>query len=203
MVGGPPVPPAPDWVRRIPEEDKDMMRLRLRGIHESTGDVVAIGEDHAVPRPDWCQALIRAHAEHPDALAVAGALVNATDATAVGRANFRWFASPWQPPLEPLYQERPPPTSAISFKRDALFGLSEVGDLEGAVMPRLCWAGRIAGDGRIVADHFQDHGLRWSVGNGYHGGRSTYWVEKVPNDGEGPAFRPARADPEPRAEADS
>jgi hypothetical protein len=178
VVGGPSEPPAPDWVHRIPAEEQNMPGLRLRGVQESTGEVIAIGEDHAVPRPDWCEALIRAHAENPDHLAVAGALVNATDATTVGRANFRWFASPFQPPLEPFYRERPPPASAISFKRDALLGLNEVGELEGGVMPRLCWAGQIAPDGRIVTDHHQDHGLRWSIINGYHGGRSTYGLRR-------------------------
>jgi hypothetical protein len=174
VVGGPPEPPAPDWVRRVPETDQDMLRLRLRGIHESTGDVVAIGEDHAVPRPDWCEAVIRAHEEHADALAVAGSLVNGTDATALGRAHFRSFASPWQPPLEPFYAERPPPASAVTLKREALIGLDQVGDLEGSVLPRLCWSGQIAADERIVVDHFQDHGLRWTLANGYHNGRSTY-----------------------------
>jgi hypothetical protein len=177
VVGGPAEPPAPEWVRRFPTEDRDMLRLRLRGIQESTGDVVAIGEDHAVPRPDWCAALIRAHEENADFPAVAGCLVNATDATTVGRANFRWFASPWQPPLESLYEERPPPVSAVSLKREMAFRLGRVGELEGGLLPHLCWAGQIVSDSRVIVDHHQDHGLRWSIANAFHGGRSTYgWV---------------------------
>ena len=173
LVGGPAEPAAPEWVNRIPEEDEDMYRLRLRGIHESTGDVIAVGEDHAVPRADWCEAVIRAHAEHADALAVAGSLVNGTERRGGPRA-LSVFRFALAAAAGTLLSGAPPPASAVSFKRDALFGLSEVGELEGGVLPRLCWAGQIAADGRIVVDHYQDHGLRWTVANGYHGGRSTY-----------------------------
>src|SRR5262245_15116276 len=55
-----------EWVRIIPDSDGDVFHQRLRGIHEARGDVVAIGEDHAVPTPGWGEAVVRAHAEHPD-----------------------------------------------------------------------------------------------------------------------------------------
>ena len=112
--------PACDPVRAISSTEADILALRKLGIEAARGEVVAIGEDHAVPRSDWCEAVLRAHAEHPEAAAIVGCLVNATDATLAGRANFLAFASAWQPPMPALPPDRPPPSSTLSFKRDAL-----------------------------------------------------------------------------------
>jgi hypothetical protein len=166
--------PAPDGVRIVRVEDDDIYRLRLEGIEAARGALIAIGEDHAVPRPDWCAAVIRAHAERPAAPAVIGCLSNATDRTLSGRGNFLAFAAPFGPPLaKPL--RRPPPSSAISFKREALHeGRGRVGWFESVLMPRLFEEGRLAVDARIVVDHYQDHGIVWSIVNGFHSARGSY-----------------------------
>ena len=132
--------------------------------------------------------MIRAHAEHPEAAAVAGCLVNATDATVVGRANFLAFAAAWQPPMPTLPGGRPPPASALSFKRDALEGIGshEPGWLEGELIPSLFEEGLMAADDRIVVDHHQDHGGLWSLVNGFHSARCSYGRHR---DGLTPAAR--------------
>ena len=190
ITGGPPATPPEPWVRVIPSDEPNLLKLRLLAIRESRGEVVAIGEDHAVPTPDWCEAVLRAHREHPEAAAIAGTLANGTDRTVAGRANFMAFASPWQPPLEGLYSGRTPPCSALSFKRDILAGLGGPGDLEAGLMPVLHASGRIAADGRILVDHYQDDGLRGSVVNGFHACRSShgYAGQRIP-----PRARPAAA----------
>lgn len=168
-------PPA-DCVRLIPTPVTDMVVLRRLAMTEARGDVVAIGEDHAVPRPDWCEAVIRAHAENPGAAVVAGCLVNATDATLSGRANFLAFAAAWQPPMEMLPGGRPPPSSALSFKRAALepLGSEAPGWLEAELIPSLFERGLMVADERIVVDHYQDHGNLWSIRNAYDSARSSY-----------------------------
>lgn len=154
----------------------DMLALRRHGLGEASGEVLAIGEDHAVPRPGWCRAVIRAHAEHPEAAAVVGCLVNATAATLAGRANFLAFAAPWQPPMPTLPPERPPPSSALSVKRAALadIGSRPPGWFEAELIPSLFAAGEMAADERILVDHFQDHGSLWSIRNAYDSARSSY-----------------------------
>jgi hypothetical protein len=107
VTGGPDLP-TPDGVRHSPSTERDILKLRLSAMLAARGELIAIGEDHAVPEPDWCEAAIRAHREHPDAEAVVGCLVNATDQTIAGRANFLSFASPWQPPMPLLPAGRPP-----------------------------------------------------------------------------------------------
>jgi hypothetical protein len=172
-------PPDPS-VRLLDVPTADIYALRRRALEEARGEVLAIGEDHAVPRPDWCTAVIRAHAEHPEAAAVAGCLVNATDATLAGRANFLAFAASWQPPMPVLPGDRPPPSSALSFKREALaeIGSRPTGWFEASLIPSLFEAGRMVADDRIVVDHFQDNGSLWSIRNAYDSARASYGYER-------------------------
>jgi hypothetical protein len=173
--------PLAEQVRLLPVPSGDMLELHRRGIEAARGDVVAIGEDHAVPRPDWWQAVVAAHAAHPQAPAVAGCLANATDSTLVGRANFLAFAAPWQPPMPSLPLHRPPPSSALTFKRWALepAAANPGGWLEAELTPSLFAAGEIVADARIVVDHYQDHGVLWSIRNAFHSARSSYGYERA------------------------
>jgi hypothetical protein len=182
-LGANPEPPGGP-VRLIHLPVDDMLFLRRRGLGEATGEVIAVGEDHAVPRADWCEAVIRAHAEHPEVAAVVGCLVNATDATLAGRANFLAFASPWQPPMPSLPGGRPPPSSTLSFKRAALEGIESrpPGWFEADLIPSLFEAGEMVADERIIVDHFQDHGSLWSIVNAYDSARSSYGYERAKLD---------------------
>lgn len=166
-------------VRLVHTPSPDMLELHKLGIEAASGEVVAIGEDHAVPRPGWCEAVLRAHAERPDVPAVVGCLVNATDGTVAGRANFLAFAAAWQPPMPELPAHRPPPASTMSFKREALRAVASQppGWLEAELMPSLFSRGLMAADDRVVVDHHQDHGSLWSVVNAFHSARSSYGAQ--------------------------
>jgi hypothetical protein len=172
--------PPDERVRFVHLPSADILALRRRGVEAARGEVVAIGEDHAIPRPDWCEAVIRAHAEHPEAGVVVGCLVNATDATLAGRANFLAFAAPWQPPMPSLPPGRPPPSSALSFKRRVLepIGSKATGWLEAGLIPSLFERGEMVADERIVVDHHQDHGSLWSIRNAYDSARASYGYER-------------------------
>ncbi|MGA2469933.1 MAG: hypothetical protein ABSG64_04510 [Solirubrobacteraceae bacterium] len=161
--------------RLVPHHDENIFRLRMIGILESRGEIVAIGEDHAIPRPDWCEAVVRAHAERPDVPAIAGCLVNATDRTLAGRGNFAAFAAPFTPPMPTLPGLRPPPISTLSIKRAALDGVDRgLGCFEAVLVPKLFDDGQMVADDRIIVDHYQDHGAAWAVANGFHGPRAAY-----------------------------
>lgn len=164
-----------ECVRLVPASSAGMGELHRRGIEAAEGEVVAIGEDHAMPRAGWCEAVLRAHADS-DAAAVVGCLVNATDATLAGRANFLAFAAAWQPPMPELPAGRPPPASTLSFKREALKPAASqpAGWLEADLIPTLFADGSMVADDRIVVDHHQDHGSLWSIRNAFHSARSSY-----------------------------
>jgi hypothetical protein len=173
VIGGPSAP-APEGVRFLPAAEENMYELRRRGIGAAQGAVIAIGEDHAIPEPGWCEAVIAAHAERPDAAAIAGCLINATDRTTAGRANFLAFAAPWQPPMPQLPGHRPPPSSALSFKREAVGELARTGRLEAGVIVDLWGRGLMVADDRVRVRHHQDHGAVWSIVNGFRSSRASY-----------------------------
>jgi hypothetical protein len=168
-----PAVPAGGPVVVVASEDDNLLSLRRLAIDAARADVIAVGEDHAVPTPQWCGAVLRAHREHPDAPVVAGCLVNGSDGTAVGRANFLGFAAPFTPPMRTL--ERPPPVSALSFKRAALRDAGPgPGAVESVLVPRLFDQGAMVIDDRIVVVHFQDRGLRWTLVNAFCNTRANY-----------------------------
>jgi len=168
---GAPVGPPVTW---LAVDDVNLLNLRRLAVARARGDIIAFGEDHLVPGPGWCAAVVRAHAEHPAAAAVVGCLANGTDRTVSGRANFLGFAAPFTSPM-PILPTRPPPVSVLSFKRQALDGVDgNAGCIESALLPQLFREGRMVPDDRIVGLHYQDHGWRWSVANAFVNARANY-----------------------------
>jgi hypothetical protein len=158
----------------IATEGRNLLELRQMAVERARGVVLAFGEDHTVPGPGWVDAILRAHREHPYAAMVVGCLVNATDATVTGRANFLAFAAPFAPPMKTL-PSRPPPYSTVSIKhRELEFPFVNPGDIESTLVPRLIEEGGAVCDDRIVALHHQDHGVRWSVVNAFVNARANY-----------------------------
>ncbi|MEZ5293565.1 MAG: hypothetical protein R2745_20950 [Vicinamibacterales bacterium] len=73
-------------------------RRRAAGLKRATGDLVAILEDRAPPRPDWCATMARLHAELPHAV-IGGAIESAS----ADRLNWAFYAcdfSRYAPPFE-------------------------------------------------------------------------------------------------------
>ena len=158
----------------IATEGRNILELRQIAVEHARGVVLAFGEDHAVPGPGWVDAILRAHREHPYAAMVVGCLVNATDATVAGRANFLAFAAPFAPPMKTL-PSRPPPFSTVSIKqRELEFPFVNPGDMESKLVPKLIEEGGAVCDDRIVARHLQDHGVWWSVVNAFVNARANY-----------------------------
>ncbi len=59
-----------------------------RALREARGEVVALTEDHAIPRPGWVPAIIRAHADHPEAAAIGGAIENGSTESSLDWASY-------------------------------------------------------------------------------------------------------------------
>ena len=73
------------WLRR---PGRGPHELRLLGLTEARGNVVAITEDHRDVAPDWCEQVIAAHERCPGAVAVAGPVTNGADTNVADRASF-------------------------------------------------------------------------------------------------------------------
>jgi hypothetical protein len=92
-------------------------RRRAAGLKRATGDLVAILEDRAPPRPDWCAVMARLHAELPDAV-IGGAIESAS----TDRLNWAFYAcdfSRYAPPFQGGQREWVSDVN-VCYKRRAL-----------------------------------------------------------------------------------
>ena len=105
---------------------------RAAGICQATAPVVALGEDHSFPDPDWAEALIAAHRQP---WAVVGPVVdNANPGTAISWANHLVEYGPWIAPAVPGPVEFLPGHNS-AYKRDLLL---DYGPELGAMLEAEC-----------------------------------------------------------------
>ncbi len=65
----------PEAVRLV-EPSGTLLSLRATAFARARGEVIGMTEDHCRVRPDWCEAVLRAHAARPDALVIIGCVEN-------------------------------------------------------------------------------------------------------------------------------
>ena len=165
---------AAEQVRWLRYPGRGPHELRLFGLTEARGDVVAITEDHCDVAPDWCEQVLDAHARHPAAAAIAGPVTNGAAGRLMDRASFflvhgrnvpenagrpgDWF---------------PPAGSNVSYKREQIMcSVQRPGDLELVVTPQLWAHGLLRFDENVVVAHSQSLGIAEHVRNHFHSGRS-------------------------------
>jgi hypothetical protein len=146
------------------------------GLHEAQGEIVATTEDHATVRPGWVEAILRAHAAHPDAAAIGGAIENGSRRSLLDWGSY--FITQGQH-MAPLGDRQIPMTTNeanLSFKR---WAVERLGDSNGQGFMAILELRRLADEGavlrvddRIVVDHYQELGFRETSAIHYHNGRS-------------------------------
>jgi hypothetical protein len=104
------------WIRK---PGASVFELRALCVDAARAPIIATTEDHCVVEPDWCERVLAAHAEHPDALAVAGAVTNGSTTSRADWANFLHTFGAFTPPLDPTQRDRCPVNANISYKRAA------------------------------------------------------------------------------------
>lgn len=176
--GLPPPPPAevaPGTVW-MSSASRDIFRLFYEGLKAARGEVVASTEDHCRVRPGWCGAILRAHAEHPEAAAIGGAIENGTPISLLDWGSF--FITQGIH-MAPLGQRETPVTTneaCLSQKRWALAELSDNGG-HGAMMILHTRVLRERGailrvDDRFAVDHDQGLDARGTFAIHFHNGRA-------------------------------
>jgi hypothetical protein len=164
--------PGVTWIR---VRGAGIFDLRARGLELARGTLVALTEDHCVVAPDLCRAILRAHAEAPEALVVKGIVGNGTDVHLVDRASFLLGHLPHLSPLDAGSYSRVFGVGCTSFKRPALdLVRAEVGKL----YPELAsdsWRpiGRVKGDERLRVTHLQSEGWVGTVALQFHNARAV------------------------------
>jgi hypothetical protein len=149
-------------LRRLDLRGSNVFRLRAAGLRAGRAPVVALTEDHCVADPDWCAAILRAHAEQPDAEVIAGSVRNGADRRLVDWANFLVSNALSLPPV--AVREGPHVTGQanVSYKRRALAGYPEDADeprFRGELVRR-AGARALRADDRIAVAHVQSLSAR-------------------------------------------
>jgi Glycosyl transferase family 2 len=148
--------------------------LRLAGLTEAGGDVVAITEDHCDVAPDWCEQVLAAHTKHPDVIAIAGPITNGAVNRGMDRASF-FLVHALNVPENGARPEDwfPPAGSNASYKREQIVSLvRRPGDLELVVVPQLWAQGQLVLDERVFVAHSQSMRATEHVRNHFHSARS-------------------------------
>jgi hypothetical protein len=145
-------------VTRVVERGASTYRLRALASARARAEIVAITEDHCVVAPDWCESVLVAHRDYPDAAAIGGVVVNGSPEL-TSEAGFLIANGPFVPPVRAGRSRRISVQANISYKRQALprdllsdpFGLVEMFHNE-----RLVAEGQmLVTDPRMVVTHFQ------------------------------------------------
>ncbi len=115
-------PPAdlPAFVKWVSKPGWSVFQLRALGYAEAHGDIVAVTEDHCIAEPDWCERILAAHEEYPDALAIGGSVENGAEEKLADWAAFFLTQAPYMAPLENGPARIIAAPVNVSYKRAAL-----------------------------------------------------------------------------------
>ena len=161
-------------VRHVVIPGASIFDLRAKCSEIARGEIVAWTEDHCRPAEDWCARILDAHRAQADALAIGGAVLNGSTASAMDWANFLCTFAPFVPPLDPPRIGRVPAAANISFKSCALPAAPIApGRIELALEANLWSRRKIAFDERIRVTHVQSWGFWGTPRAHFHNGRST------------------------------
>jgi hypothetical protein len=158
----------------ITERGASIFRMRSLGMSVARGEVIALTEDHCRPARGWCKAHLDAHAEHPEAAAVGGPVLNGATEQLSAWGSFLINHAEWMPPVESGL--RPTIDRAnISYKNWAVPKIpSRDGSDEPFLFERLQRAGAtFVMDTNAPVTHDQAFGVRGTLTIHFHSGRST------------------------------
>lgn len=148
-----------NWLQR---PGGSVFQLRLAGYRAARGEVVAVTEDHCFVAPDWIERILAAHARHPEAGVIGGAVLNGTNSKIVDWAAFFLTQGPFMPPLANGVAERVSGPANVSYKRrvlERLGGDEEQGVIDFLEIPEALQGEQLAADDSITVLHHQSQGL--------------------------------------------
>lgn len=155
---------------------ESVLALRIHGYREARGEIVAQSEDHVRVPPDWAEAILRAHAEHPEAAAIGGSAENGSTSNIAEWAAF--FAGHGRF-VGPLGVGTPAVVLGlmnVSYKRWAIEGIQGV---EGIGVNEVMHQRKLARSGatllvddRIRSEHVQAMTMGGASRLSFHAGRT-------------------------------
>ncbi len=154
----------------------DVFRLLADAMRRCSAPIVATTEDHCTVRRGWCEAIIRAHGEHPQAAAIGGTIENGSTTTLLDWGSYFITQGPHMGPLGQRKVSFVTNEACLSQKRWAV-DLLDDGDGQGVAMifhtRALHDQGHILRvDDRFGVDHFQSIGIYETTAIHFHNGRT-------------------------------
>ncbi len=160
-------------VRWLHRPGGSVFQLRAFGLGEARGEVVAVTEDHCRVAPDWCEQVLRAHRENPQAAAIGGVVENGAVDSPWDRACFFISGGAFLPPIPTGERPTIAGQANISYKRWALpKNLPPHGLVESDYTRELRDSGEIlVSDDALVVFHVLPLGALGNCLIHYHDGR--------------------------------
>ncbi|MFQ5875792.1 MAG: glycosyltransferase [Dehalococcoidia bacterium] len=163
------------WVKlqTFPER-RTIPELRAIGLSQSSGDIVAVIEDHCITDERWFEGIVSAHRKHPDCVAVGGVVENDSGARLVDWAVFFCEYSTYMLPLRGGIVGDIPGNN-VSYKRRAFEGIDGLEELlnqgfwETTLHDKLRERGdRFLLEPSIAVYHKKHFGFRYTLSQRYH-----------------------------------
>ena len=164
-----------DTIQWIEMPGASVFQLRFAAYKRARGEVVAITEDHCLVEENWVERVLAAHARHPNAGAIGGAVLNGTTSKLIDWAGFVLTQAPFMPPLANGTTDRISGPANVSYKRrvlERLRGDAELGVIEWLELPAALAGEELADDDTIRVLHHQSPGF-WGMSRAeYDNGRT-------------------------------
>lgn len=155
---------------------ESVFQMRAAGYAACRGEIVAVTEDHCAPAADWCERILAAHAAHPEAIAIGGAVDNGTTEHLIDWATFIVTQGPFVGPLVNGPAERIVGAATVTYKRAVLDRWPDHGSL-GAIelfdTAEMRRPGEVLlNDDSIRVSHHQSMGVGATAALQFHNGRA-------------------------------
>jgi hypothetical protein len=150
-----------------------IFQLRAEAMRRARGEVVAVTEDHCRAAPDWCERIVAAHREWPQAAVVGGVVENGAAARLLDWAHFFVTNGAAMPPIRRGARRRVALQATVSYKRRVLPREHPPwGYMEWMLNEELHQRGeQLVADDRIAVQHVQSFSLRDTLAIHYHDAR--------------------------------
>jgi hypothetical protein len=157
------------------QRDDSVFRLRALAVPRCRGEIIALTEDHARVEPDWCRAIIDAHAQYPAAAAIGGVVENGAAGSLANWAGFFVANGRFMRPILNGASGDISLQANVAYKRGALPQCSpELGPVQSILHYQLRQRGaQLIATDRMVAHHVQELTLGGHSAIHFHNARAT------------------------------
>jgi hypothetical protein len=160
----------------LSEPGTSVFQLRRLAYRMARGAIVALTEDHCFVAEDWGRRILDAHAEHPEASVIGGAVENGATGSLIDWASFFVVQSAFMAPLVSGPASRLAGAVNVSYKQHALDALADhegMGAMDVLHQAMLRERGEaLWADDGIRVTHEQSLGVKATIVIHFHAGRT-------------------------------